>query len=129
MRECRARGKNAKIHNVKGNFYISDALDYLDHQVDVVIANPPYILKKEDVDRSVLDYEPHLALFVDNELTIYKKIISRAVELNVPLIIFEIGYDLVGKLKSLIDKYAPSYKVEFKKDINGKFRICSLEKI
>lgn len=33
---------------------------------DVVVSNPPYVLEseKKDMERNVLDYEPHLALFV-----------------------------------------------------------------
>ncbi len=120
--------KNGGKFGVKGTYQISDGLDYLKTPVQVVVSNPPYILKKEDVDESVLKHEPSLALFVDNELTIYKKIIEKSVLLNVPLIIFEIGYDLVEKLTKIIKEHAPMYEAEFKKDINGKFRICSLEK-
>ena len=121
--------QNAEKLNVKGSFYVSDGLDYLNQSVDVVISNPPYILKKEDVDQSVLDFEPHLALFADEDLTIYQKITKKAVQLSVPLIIFEIGYDIKEKLEEIFKEIAPHYALEFKKDINDKFRICSLSKI
>lgn len=121
--------QNAEKFGVKGTFVVADGLDYLDETVDVVISNPPYILKKEDVDQSVLDYEPHLALFVDENLTIYRKIVEKAVQLGVPLIIFEIGYDLKEKLEDIFTKIAPNYTLNFKKDMNDKFRICSLDKI
>lgn len=121
--------QNAEKLCVKGSFYVSDGLDYLDKLVDVVISNPPYILKKEDVDQSVLNFEPHLALFTDEDLTIYRKITKKAVQLGVPLIIFEIGYDIKGKLEKIFKEIAPNYSLEFKKDINDKFRICSLSKI
>lgn len=121
--------KNAQKFDVSGEFFVSDALDYLERPVDVVVSNPPYILKREEVDESVLKNEPHLALFIDEELSIYRKIIEKAVSLKVPLIIFEIGYDLVEKLTEIIEETASEYKVDFVKDINGKFRICSLERI
>ena len=121
--------QNAEKFAVKGTFVVADGLDYLDETVDVVISNPPYILKKDDVDQSVLDYEPHLALFVDENLTIYRKIVEKAVQLGVPLIIFEIGYDLKEKLEDIFTKIAPNYKKKKKKDMNDKFRICSLDKI
>lgn len=121
--------QNAEKLDVKGSFYVADGLDYLDKSVDVVISNPPYILKKEDVDQSVLDFEPYLALFTDEDLTIYRKITKKAVQLDVPLIIFEIGYDIKGKLEKIFKEIAPNYTLEFKKDINDKFRICSLSKI
>ena len=121
--------QNAEKFDVKGSFYVAYGLDYLNQSVDVVVSNPPYILKKEDVDQSVLDFEPHLALFVDEDLTIYRKITKKAVQLDVPLIIFEIGYDIKEKLEKIFKEIAPNYALEFKKDINDKFRICSLSKI
>lgn len=121
--------KNGRAFGVRGSYFVSDALDYLNARVDLVIANPPYILKRPDVDESVIKYEPHEALFVDDDLKIYQKILRKAVSLNVPLIIFEIGYDLGEKLDRIFASLAPTYKVEFKNDINGKLRICSLEKI
>lgn len=121
--------QNAEKLNVKGSFCVADGLDYLNHSVDVVVSNPPYILKKEDVDQSVLDFEPRLALFTDEDLTIYRKIAKKAIQLGVPLIIFEIGYDIKEKLEKIFKEIALNYTLEFKKDINDKFRICSLSKI
>lgn len=121
--------QNMKNFNVTGNVFVSDALDFLNEKVDVVLANPPYILNKEDVDQSVLKHEPHVALFADEELTIYRKIVKKAVYLGVPLIIFEIGYDLNDKITKLFKKLAPNYKIDVIKDINKNDRICSLEKI
>ena len=121
--------KNSQKFGVIGTYQVSDCLEYLNEPVDVVVSNPPYILNKEEVDQSVLDYEPHIALFVDDELSVYRKIIEKAVSLEVPLMVFEIGYDLVEKLTKLTKEIASEYKVEFIKDINGKFRTCSLEKI
>ena len=121
--------RNASNFKVRGEFFVSDGLDYLDKKVDVIVSNPPYILNRGDVDQSVLKFEPHNALFTDDNLTIYKNIIEKSKLLGVPLIIFEIGYDLVDKLESIIKESAPEYRYEFIKDINGKFRICSLERI
>ena len=49
---------------------------------DVFVSNPPYICLKEsaDMERNVLDYEPHEALFVpdDNPLLFYRAIARRA---------------------------------------------------
>ncbi len=50
------------------------------NKVDVIISNPPYIkyIEKEAMHKNVLNYEPHLALFVeDNDaIVFYKKIIN-----------------------------------------------------
>ena len=45
---------------------------------DIIVSNPPYIcqFEKEKMERNVLDNEPHIALFVDDEnpLIFYDKI-------------------------------------------------------
>lgn len=120
--------ENAKTYKVNGEFYVSDALSYLENKVDVVVANPPYILNKENIDKSVDDYEPHLALYVDEQLSIYHKIIEKACALGIELMVFEIGFDLEEKLTKLIKNLAPNYSYGFEKDMNGKLRICWLEK-
>ena len=52
--------------------------------VDVIISNPPYIAWHErwNIEDSVLHYDPHEALFADdNGLAVYKKIADRSVYL------------------------------------------------
>lgn len=62
-----ARG-NAAMLGAAVAFSKTDALNApSDHDLwDVVVSNPPYICdcEKKDMDRNVLDYEPHTALFV-----------------------------------------------------------------
>lgn len=49
-----------------------------DGNLQLIVSNPPYIMDKEkrDMERNVLDYEPHLALFVpdDDPLLFYRQI-------------------------------------------------------
>lgn len=49
---------------------------------DIIVSNPPYVCEAEkaDMDRNVLDFEPHLALFVsdDDPLVFYRQIASFA---------------------------------------------------
>lgn len=63
--------------------------------IDIVVSNPPYVLEREKVDmeRHVLDYEPHLALFVPNDdaLKFYRKIAQLLKE----------SYEKVGKRRAL----------------------------
>ena len=59
-------------------------------QFDIIVSNPPYVrnLEKEEIRKNVLDYEPHLALFVedDNALVFYRKIAELAQKnLKLPL--------------------------------------------
>ena len=123
---------NAKKNNVIANFFVGNACDELvkaGAKVDLLVANPPYILNKEDVDMSVLEYEPHLALFADEELTVYKDIFRALPQLKKErlLCVFEIGYDLKDKLTKLLEKTVKNATFGFAKDINGKERILILE--
>ena len=124
--------KNAKRNDVIANFFVGDACDELlkaGAKVDLLVANPPYILNKEDVDESVMKYEPHLALFADDELTVYKKIFETLPKIKnkTLLCVFEIGYDLKEKLTKLLKKTVKNATFGFAKDINGKERILILE--
>lgn len=61
---------NAKRIGVNVNFICDDILSEpeLGDIFDCIVSNPPYIMEKEkrDMDENVLEYEPHLALFVPN---------------------------------------------------------------
>ena len=64
---------------------------------DIIVSNPPYVrnLEKVEIKKNVLDYEPHLALFVeDNDpLIFYRKIAELALQSLKPngLLFFEIN--------------------------------------
>ena len=124
--------KNAAALDVIGNFFVGNACDELvkaGAKVDLLVANPPYILKKEDVDKSVLDHEPHLALFADENLSVYRDIFKALPKLKDKelLCVFEIGYDLKEKLTEIIKETLKNVTFGFVKDINGKERILILD--
>ena len=124
--------KNATRNDVIANFFVGDACDELvkaGAKVDLLVANPPYILNREEVDESVLQHEPHLALFADEELSVYKHIFEALPKLKNKklLCVFEIGYDLKEKLTKLLEKTVKNAIFGFVKDINGKERILILE--
>lgn len=124
--------KNAENHGVIANFFTGNACDELvkaGAKVDLLVANPPYILKKEDVDQSVLDHEPHLALFADEQLSVYRDIFKALPKLKNKemLCVLEIGYDLKEKLTEIIKETLKNVTFGFAKDINGKERILILE--
>jgi release factor glutamine methyltransferase len=71
--------KNAIFNQVDVNFEKVDILNVNQkQQFDIVVSNPPYIAQSEAIDMraNVLNHEPHLALFVenDNPLVFYKAI-------------------------------------------------------
>ena len=124
--------KNAKRNDVIANFFVGNACDELvkaGAKVDLLVANPPYILNKAEVDKSVLEHEPHLALFADEELSVYKDIFEALPKIKNKklLCVFEIGYDLKEKLTKLLEKTVKNATFGFVKDINGKERILILE--
>ena len=122
---------NLKLNNVVGKCYVSDGLDAIISDkihVDILVSNPPYILNKNEVEKSTIKYEPELALFADENLSVYRKIISKLnlIKKEKLLAVFEIGYDLKDKLEAIVREYLPESKYEFVKDINGKERILSI---
>ena len=124
--------ENAKANDVIANFFVGNACDELvkaGAKVDLFVANPPYILNKDEVDKSVLDYEPHIALFTDEKLTIFREIFKNLPKIKNKemLCVFEIGYDLKDKLTELIKETLKNVTFGFVKDINGKERILILE--
>jgi len=120
--------ENLKANKVSGEIFEGDALTQViskNIKVDLLISNPPYILKSEPVDESVLKYEPHLALFADSNFSIYEKIISNlnAVKNDQLLAVFEIGINSKNPLENMVRKYHPQSEYGLIEDINGKERI------
>ena len=77
--------ENASLNNVNIDFVKSDILQSMPGgPYDVIVSNPPYVRESEKsmMKRNVLDYEPHLALFVydDDPLLFYKAIARRGKE-------------------------------------------------
>lgn len=74
--------ENACINGVNIHFSNLDILQHtvVDQKFDIVVSNPPYILQSEakEMETRVLNYEPHLALFVpDTEPLLFYKAITR----------------------------------------------------
>jgi release factor glutamine methyltransferase len=69
--------ENAAINHAKVTFVNDDILNLAETnstKLDVIVSNPPYVRysEKKEMQKNVLEYEPKLALFVDdNEALIY----------------------------------------------------------
>ncbi|MDH7914050.1 peptide chain release factor N(5)-glutamine methyltransferase [Winogradskyella sp. SYSU M77433] len=95
---------------------------------DIIVSNPPYVreLEKQEIKPNVLDNEPHLALFVedDNPLIFYKAITNFAVDKLKPngSLYFEINQYLGRETEQLL-KDVNLKNVELRKDIFGNDRM------
>ncbi|PKM65281.1 MAG: peptide chain release factor N(5)-glutamine methyltransferase [Firmicutes bacterium HGW-Firmicutes-19] len=122
--------KNAKELECDVTFHQGDmAQPLIDAQIklDICISNPPYIKKSEIVERSVVDFEPHVALFGGADgLDLYRKLLDQAPLLmkERSMMAFEMGFDQQEALREEVVLRFPHSRVEFKKDINGKDRMC-----
>lgn len=124
--------ENNVLNDTNVEFYLSDCFEKVNATFDVIISNPPYIDRNSYVQESVLKYEPHTALFADdNGLAIYKRIIEKLLSyVNRPSIVaFEISPDLVDRLEMLIKEHLGECEYSFEKDLNGfdRFLFISLK--
>lgn len=123
--------QNANKNNVEVTFKEIDILndkEDLTFRFDVIVSNPPYIpLKdKDSMNKNVLDYEPHLALFVENEqpllfYTVIAEFAKKYLSKNGKLY-FEIHKDLGNEVKNLLETKG-FINVEIVDDMNGKNRM------
>ena len=122
-----ARNNDADITFMSGSMlepYIENNI-----KVDILVSNPPYIKTIENIESSVYDFEPHVALFGGEDgLKFYREIFENADKIINPkgLMFFEMGYDLKDALSELAKKYFPDSKIEVYKDINNKDRMLMI---
>jgi len=127
--------QNAKINDVQVAFIEKNILstEDLGEQFDVIVSNPPYVrnLEKAEISANVLDYEPHLALFVDDTdaLLFYRKIAQLAM-INLSQngkLYFEINQYLGKETVALLEKTGLK-NIALLQDIYGNDRMisCSL---
>lgn len=122
---------NALLNAMEVDFQLRDVLKYHQYPLlsrDIVVSNPPYVTQREQVKmaQNVLDYEPHLALFVadDAPLLFYRAIAGLASECLVPggYLYFEIneayGFEVCEMLKGL-----GFQKIVLRKDLSGRDRM------
>lgn len=121
--------ENANINNANITFIKSDLFDNISGKFDLIISNPPYISYKDKITikDSVLNYDPHLALFAEEDgIYFYRKIIENAVHYlsKDGVIFFEIGYDQKEKIFELGKNN--NFITTVYKDINDRDRIAKL---
>ncbi|TDW48520.1 release factor glutamine methyltransferase [Flavobacterium sp. 270] len=124
--------RNAIRNNVEVTFVFQDILELeqLRCTFDIIVSNPPYVrnLEKEEIKKNVLDYEPHLALFVEDSdaLIFYRKIAELAQKslLENGQLYFEINQYLGKETADLLEKLQFE-NIEIRKDIYDNDRMIS----
>lgn len=119
---------NATTLGVDVAFSQVDILDnkYRGEKWDVIVSNPPYVLdsEKEYMKRNVTQYEPHTALFVDdNDPLIFYKAIAEFALLNLKprgKLYFEINQRFAKQVTQLLSDFD---NIRIIKDIHGADRI------
>lgn len=120
---------NAEANKVVVNFCVGDMLaPIIDRnlKVDILISNPPYIPQTEVMEDSVVNFEPHVALFGGEDgLKFYRIIFEHAPKIlnEKAMMAFEMGYDQGKSLSALAKSYFPDARIEVVRDINGKDRM------
>ena len=122
--------KNAVLNKVDINLTQQDILNTtsLNQLYDVIVSNPPYVREseKKEIKNNVLNNEPHMALFVEdnNPLVFYNKIAELAKNhlTKNGTLFFEINQYLGKETVELI-KLKGFNKIQLKKDIFGRDRI------
>lgn len=125
----------ASFNNVKMDAQVKfKCIDFLERKhwdriaggYDVIISNPPYIpyREQEKMSSNVLDFEPHLALFVANDdaLVFYQEIFTFSkMNLNENGAIFLECNEF--NAKEVVKLFSSNYKTELLQDMQGKDRV------
>lgn len=122
--------KNTHLNKVDINLIQQDILKTteLNNTYDIIVSNPPYVREseKKEIKNNVLNNEPHMALFVEdnNPLIFYDKIAELAKNhlTKNGLLFFEINQYLGKETVDLI-RLKGFNTIELKKDIFGHDRV------
>lgn len=130
--------KSASLNQVNVDFICQDILSkdafntFQPKSFDIFVSNPPYIplVDKLMMKSHVLDYEPHLALFVeDKDPLIFYRIIgenARSILKQNGLLFFEINPDYSEELVRLLSVLS-FVNIELMKDLEGRYRMLKAQ--
>lgn len=127
---------NANKHKTEINFALYDIIKDKDfpfaEKFDIIVSNPPYVTEseKKQINKNVIEYEPHEALFVpdNNPLVYYEQILklSKAIGNKNFKIYFEINENFPNELSKLARKYDYTDITVFN-DLNNKPRFIYIK--
>lgn len=121
--------ENAKANQAMVPFMVGDMLQPLierNIKVDILISNPPYIPQDEQMEASVVEHEPHVALFGGEDgLKFYRVIFENCKHVlkDRSMMAFEMGWNQKDAMSALVEAYLPDATYEIMKDMSGKDRM------
>ncbi len=125
--ECTQIEENIRsnvLHKERASIIQGDAMEMMAGPYDAIFANPPYIdIKENNVDDSVMKWEPHRALYAEDDglREIRKILLKSKYYLKKDGILFcEFGKDQEKKIKSLEE--AKNWNIIFHNDQYGVIR-------
>jgi len=124
--------ENAKAQNLNLSFIKSDCFSEISAKYDIIVSNPPYISRADEVEvgLNVLHSEPHLALFADEDgLAIYRRIAEDSKDYlnDGGKIYLEIGYKQGQSVPALFMENLPEKRVRTLKDQFGQDRMVVID--
>mgnify|MGYP004690275631 FL=1 len=122
--------ENALNNKVDINFINSDMLTNITKKYDIIISNPPYLTKEDDIMDIVKNNEPEIALYAKDNGLYYYDVILKNIKNNLKdkyLIAFEIGYTQGETIKNIALKYLDNINVKIEKDYSNKDRFVFIE--
>ena len=124
--------ENAKRLDLEISFIKSDCFSEISSKYDIIVSNPPYISRADEVEvgLNVLHSEPHLALFADEEgLAIYRRIAEETKDYlnDGGKIYLEIGYKQGQSVPALFKEDFPEKRVRTLKDQFGQDRMVIID--
>jgi release factor glutamine methyltransferase len=123
--------ENALLNNVMISFIVGDIFNFDSENIGktgIIVSNPPYVCNSEKhlMNKNVLDFEPHSALFVTDSdpLVYYKAIVKIAENVLIPggKIYFEINEAMGQQMLQLLENNRYT-EIQLVVDINNKERI------
>ncbi|WP_202079650.1 peptide chain release factor N(5)-glutamine methyltransferase [Caldalkalibacillus salinus] len=102
---------------------LAEPLITLHETVQILVSNPPYVARTDQhLERQVVEYEPHVALFsAEDGLYHYRQLIQQSKYLVQPggWLAFEVGIDQAQKVHDMIRSAYPDARIQTKKDYQG----------
>jgi len=124
--------RNAQNNNLDVDFFFLDLTEkntQMPLRPEVIVSNPPYIPRsqKSMLDRNVLDYEPHLALFApaSDPFYFFKRIVEEAAQWETKKVFFETHATDTAMLVVALASHWPG-TIAVHRDMQGRERFLEL---